>query len=107
MGIGDRLNRLERDNPYLPCEERNCQRVAWAERLLLLDGREELVGQPPPTLCDTCPVHEREVPSVLYVEVRRDYRGYDDEAAAPEVARQPQPEEQQAVIPAAEAEVEE
>jgi len=64
---------------------RPCEHVAYAERLLLPDGTEELVGDPPPALCDDCPEHQMEEPPVRHVTVVRDYRGrhYEDEAAPP------------------------
>jgi hypothetical protein len=33
-----------------------------------------IVGDPPPTLCDTCSPHDEETPSVRYIEVGLDYR---------------------------------
>jgi hypothetical protein len=54
---------------------RPCARVAYAELLLLPDGTEELVGDPPPTLCDSCPERDNPNPPVRYVVVRLDYRG--------------------------------
>ena len=59
--------------------------MARAEQYVLPDGRVLEVGDPMPTLCDTCPVHDMEVPPVMRVVVRLDYRNYgEDPGAAPD-----------------------
>jgi hypothetical protein len=76
VAIEDRLRRLEAAYPDL-CEPRPCKRIAWAERTLLPGGREELVGDPPPTLCDSCPELDNPAPPINYIVVVRDCRGGD------------------------------
>jgi hypothetical protein len=43
-------------------------------RLLPDINKSPIVGDPPPTLCDTCSPHDEETPSVRYIELRLDYR---------------------------------
>ncbi len=71
MAINDRLQRLEDDNPYLPCEERPCVGIYHTE-VERLGGEELLVkGTPPPPLCDSCPHRNSEARPINHVSVVR------------------------------------
>jgi len=74
MAIEDRLRRLEGDNPPR-CEDAPCQQaIVTTQRVIHEDDTEEVIGDPPPPFCATCPEHSKPQPRITQIEIIADYR---------------------------------
>ena len=64
------MQRLEAANPDL-CEQRPCKGpITMTQKRLMPDGTVEVIGEPPPQLCDACPERSNPKAPIRHLELR-------------------------------------
>jgi len=75
VAVSDRIGRAEGRVGPAPCAHpAPCRISVTTEIVLLPGGREEIIGEAPPPLCEVCPEREERNRPVRWVEVVRDLR---------------------------------